>query len=1394
MKHLLMRHLTLYFFLLSVAPQVCAQPTNDVCSSAIPITCGSVVSGTTDGADFDLDAGGCDVGPMAPGVWYTFSGVGGSMVLSTCPASYATILDLFSGTCGALECETSNFQGDDCSGSHIVFDADPGKTYFVLVNGFYGSTGSFDLSLQPNGGGCSPLRAYLDGPYDPVTGLMQDSLRSRVDFPLTEPYTALGYIHIGGGGGESIAPSVLSVTGPDAIVDWVVLELRDANDPGRRVDSRSALIQRDGDIVDVDGVTPATFIGPAGSYFIALRHRNHLGVMSATPLSFPGAGWDATRPGPITWGETSRKAVGNVMTLWPGDVSFDGNVKYTGAGNDRDPILVAVGGTSPNNVTVGYAQTDVNLNGRSTYTGAGNDRDPILVCIGGTTPNNVRRDFLPAPLQLHGDRNIHVVDSLGWVLDSAASDLPNGLYAYQFTGDVPVIDTNDVLVRASLSGSYLRKVIAASIDGTNGLVQTVQGSLTDVFADGVLNFNVPMSALVDESANSFRGPGGAGVNLHVTDVTLFHLGGIITPDGDEQSLVLKKGTLTMDPQINLNFDFDPFTGVESTEMTTRGSNMFAEMVLSTKITAPVADTTLTVELTKKSLPVIYWVPVAGVPIPILVDYKVNVDAEAELKLVGEVSRLDTVRATMTCDMGVVYDGQAHTYNNSTATFYVGGEVTHFDVNFGAKVAYKEKVTASVYNILGPFLSISVPEVEGQTTVALPSLDFDASLKASVKLETGIDLTTITGATTLLGGGLWESDSLFWRTPNSMEIVFGNDQVGQPDSTLTDSLAVKVTSTLGSPQEGVKVHFAVKEGGGLVSEQVVETNADGVARCAWTLGPEEEPLQRVKAWALLGDGDTLVGGPLLFKAEFAELHAEVYSGDDQVAYQSAPLPEPIKVRVVDQEDVPYAGLMVHFEVASGNGSLTVDSALTDADGLAASVWTLGSNELEQQLVHAWATNAQHDTLPPGILTFNGHFPFNIMDYADVHDFDGDVGDEMPPMRVYVGDQLGLPQQDIAVHFAVINGGGTLSQSTVLTDAQGIASCTWNLGTFGAHTQVVKAWSLDMDGDTLQGGPLYFTATEPTECSLVFAPGGTPDYGEVLEYTMLAEGKYTGVPIEGVLIGLYSWRGAGVFNSQTGAATGPDGMGSVGWPLHTYNAGGQHARLVCASDTLLFQTTLPDCTGEVTDVDGNSYPIGWVGKRCSMLSNLRVTHFLSGEAIPVGSNAEWNGTDTTYQALIAHVDNDTLNDETYGLLYNFPAVQVYDGGSNNTFTDTLCPRGWEIPEPYFNAVISEWGDVVDGLGGADVAGGHLKATTLWNEPNEGASNSSGFTAYPAGSRTPGGYQDMGEYARFWTRTPTLFDQALFQELSAMSGAIETKSTSRKNGLSCRCFKVNYKRDMP
>jgi hypothetical protein len=239
------------------------------------------------------------------------------------------------------------------------------------------------------------LKVMLEGPFDQGTGLMKDDLRVAGLIPASEPFTGLGFTHVGGGN-ESISGPVLAQTGSNAIVDWVFVELRSAAQPTLVLATRSALVTRSGNVIGAAG-TPLRFGLPSGQYHIVVKHRNHFGCMTAQPVVLGGnpVTVDLTSPSTQTYGTDAQKTLTGKTMLWAGNVTRDQELKYTGGANDRDPILAAIGGSVPTNTANGYLASDTNLDGVVKYTGTLNDRDMILSNIGGAVPTNTRNEQLP---------------------------------------------------------------------------------------------------------------------------------------------------------------------------------------------------------------------------------------------------------------------------------------------------------------------------------------------------------------------------------------------------------------------------------------------------------------------------------------------------------------------------------------------------------------------------------------------------------------------------------------------------------------------------------------------------------------------------------------------------------------------------------------------------------------------------------------------------------------------------------------------------------------------------------------------------------------------------------------------------------------------------------------
>jgi extracellular elastinolytic metalloproteinase len=170
---------------------------------------------------------------------------------------------------------------------------------------------------------------------DPQMVQMSEYLPSLSNFPTSDPYRQAplntNFVHVNNNQTVSASLTALSVTGNNAIVDWVFLELRSGVSGATSVVStRAALLQRDGDIVDMDGVSPVKFSGAAaGSYFVTVRHRNHLGFRTSNVfmLSNTPTVLDFTNNSTALNGSTPLQFIASSSwAMQAGDANADGSI------------------------------------------------------------------------------------------------------------------------------------------------------------------------------------------------------------------------------------------------------------------------------------------------------------------------------------------------------------------------------------------------------------------------------------------------------------------------------------------------------------------------------------------------------------------------------------------------------------------------------------------------------------------------------------------------------------------------------------------------------------------------------------------------------------------------------------------------------------------------------------------------------------------------------------------------------------------------------------------------------------------------------------------------------------------------------------------------------------
>ncbi|MBN1449211.1 MAG: hypothetical protein JXA28_14890 [Bacteroidetes bacterium] len=235
-------------------------------------------------------------------------------------------------------------------------------------------------------------RVALQGAAVDSTGYMRTTLQSGNRLPLQQPYGAAPWNY----SGNEQVPVIPSNT----VVDWILLELR-SSPTGTAVARRAAFLLSSGIVVDTNGAGPVGFptVSP-GAYYLVVRHRNHLAVMSSDILQVSPTTprYDFTSAQGQAWGSepmTGLQGGQAPFALWSGDANADGRLRYIGSGNDPAAILTRIASSDITASVSGYFLEDTDLNGVVKYSGAGNDRAPILRNIGGMDITKERTSQVP---------------------------------------------------------------------------------------------------------------------------------------------------------------------------------------------------------------------------------------------------------------------------------------------------------------------------------------------------------------------------------------------------------------------------------------------------------------------------------------------------------------------------------------------------------------------------------------------------------------------------------------------------------------------------------------------------------------------------------------------------------------------------------------------------------------------------------------------------------------------------------------------------------------------------------------------------------------------------------------------------------------------------------------
>jgi uncharacterized protein (TIGR02145 family) len=181
---------------------------------------------------------------------------------------------------------------------------------------------------------------------------------------------------------------------------------------------------------------------------------------------------------------------------------------------------------------------------------------------------------------------------------------------------------------------------------------------------------------------------------------------------------------------------------------------------------------------------------------------------------------------------------------------------------------------------------------------------------------------------------------------------------------------------------------------------------------------------------------------------------------------------------------------------------------------------------------------------------------------------------------------------------------------------------------------------------------------------------------------------------------------------------------------------------------------------------------INKRTWMIENLNVVSYRNGDTIPEAkSERDWKKCMQEQKGCWCYFQNDTLNGEKFGKLYNWFAVNDPRG---------LAPEGWHV------ATDEEWTSMINSQGGKLDAAPHLKAEFEWCD-NCLEDNKSGFFALPGGFRkADGSFMHLKEFATFWTSTVYKDNMAYYYYMYCNVDYVVRNFWNKGDGMSVRCIK--------
>lgn len=418
--------------------------------------------------------------------------------------------------------------------------------------------------------------------------------------------------------------------------------------------------------------------------------------------------------------------------------------------------------------------------------------------------------------------NVRMIDSAILTLKNDTTLLNQGIYEFSFIGAPPNIKANDIIVGSTGEG-YMKKVTAVTLNTGKIVFNTAQANLEDIFSQAQFSYKMSMEEMEENINNQFD------------------LSGTVLYDDGTSRVDIESGNVSL--KGNWTSDYT-YRGFKLKSFTIDGKEIGFDAVvkLNASITKsgnlPIKNGSFK-KFRKRIVVKVGWLPIVVTGI---LDFRYHFSGG----VTNTLKRSLLFKNNSTLNLGLSYiNGQwQNTYNPSSITNITPGPKVG-NANGQINLSITPVLTIKILGIGSVDASIGLmEEIKGNATANSDALwDFYAG--AWVR-------TTLGASPKPLGYSLdstqkqWNTDSLFYKTPNKIEKAGGDNQKGPVNKFLPIPISVKVVDNFGAPESGVTVFFKAKDGHSSIQMGSVITNAEGEASTFWKMGSDTTIVQRAEA--------------------------------------------------------------------------------------------------------------------------------------------------------------------------------------------------------------------------------------------------------------------------------------------------------------------------------------------------------------------------------------------------------------------------------------------------------------------------------------------------------------------------------------------------------------------